>query len=396
MGGYGGDLAACGLAVAGGGMITLPGMAEIWALLPEARMVGGAVRDMLAGRAVADVDFASPLAPEAVMARALKAGIKAIPTGLAHGTVTLLAAGRGFEVTSLRRDIETDGRHARVAFTDDWQEDAARRDFTINAMSCTRAGQVFDYFGGQADLASGVVRFVGLPAQRIAEDYLRILRFFRFYARYGRAAPAAGAMAAIAANAQRVCGLSPERVWDELKKILRAPAPLEAVQLMQQSGVLTQLLPGARLERLAAFVAKNAPVEPLLRLAALTDEDVAVRLRLSGAEARTLASWRAPLTIGPEDDEAALSRALADCPADQLIARTWLRGDETAAWAGLRARLALRASPVFPLQGRDLLALGAVAGPALGVALANTRRWWLAGGCVADKAACLAYARGEV
>lgn len=393
MGGYGGDPAACSAGFASSFMMLLPGMAEVWALLPEARIVGGAVRDMLAGCTVADVDFASPLEPEAVMARARKAGMKVIPTGLAHGTVTLLAAGRGFEVTTLRRDVETDGRHARVAFTDDWQEDAARRDFTINAMSCTRAGQVFDYFGGQADLASGVVRFVGLPAQRIAEDYLRILRFFRFYARYGRVAPEAGVMAAIAAHADDVRGLSPERVWDELKKILTAPTLLGALQLMEKSGVLARVLPGARVEGVAALVAKNAPAEPLLRLAAVTDEDLAVRLRLSGAEARTLAGLRAKLTVRPEDDEAALRRALADCPSEGLIARTWLQGDETAAWAGLRARLAALPAPVFPLQGRDMLALGVTAGPALGAALAKTRHWWLAGGCVADKAACLAHAR---
>ncbi len=160
-------------------------------------MVGGAVRDMLVGRAVADVDFASPLMPEEVMARAKAAGLKAVPTGLAHGTVTLVARGRAFEVTTLRRDIQTDGRHAVVAFTDDWKMDASRRDFSINAMSATRDGEIFDYFDGRADLAAGRVRFVGQAAARIEEDYLRILRYFRFFARYGRGEPDAEAVAAI-------------------------------------------------------------------------------------------------------------------------------------------------------------------------------------------------------
>ena len=167
-------------------MIDPPGMAAVWDALPEARMVGGAVRDMLAERPVADVDFAIALEPDAVIARVRAAGLKAVPTGWAHGTVTVVAAGRGFEVTTLRRDVQTDGRHAVVAFTDDWQLDASRRDFTINAMSAARDGTVFDYFDGRADLAAGRVRFVGEARARIAEDYLRILRFFRFFARYGR------------------------------------------------------------------------------------------------------------------------------------------------------------------------------------------------------------------
>lgn len=292
-------------------MIDLPGLAQLWAALPEARMVGGAVRDMLAGRAVADVDMASPLAPEEVMRRARAAGLKAVPTGLAHGTVTVVAAGHGFEVTTLRRDVETDGRHAVVAFTDDWRADAARRDFTINAMSCTQAGELFDYFGGQQDLAAGVVRFVGEAAARVAEDYLRILRFFRFFARYGRGAADAAALAAIAQGREGLKQLSAERVWSEVKKILAAPAPLRAVELMGETGVLDVVLPGARIERLAALLGRGAPVEPLLRVAALSDEDLAKRLKLSGAEAARLAAWRLPLGVLPGDDDAALRRALA-------------------------------------------------------------------------------------
>lgn len=371
-------------------MIELPGMEKIWVALPEARMVGGAVRDMLAGRAVADVDFASPLKPEAVMARAKALGLKAVPTGFEHGTVTIVAAGRGFEVTSLRRDVQTDGRHAVVAFTDDWREDAARRDFTINAMSCTRDGEIFDYFGGRADLAAGIVRFVGAAAERIAEDYLRILRFFRFFARYGQGGPDAAAVAAIAAGREGLRQLSVERVWSEVKKILAAPAPLAAVELMRETGVLEIILRGAQPERLAALLGRGAPVDPLLRVAALTDEDLAVRLKLSGAEAAMLAAWRKPFVLTPEDDEAALRRALADEPREVLMGQSWLWGGDGAGWAGLRERLVGMARPVFPLQGRDLAALGVKPGPEMGEMLAGARRWWMEGGCVADGAACLA------
>lgn len=370
-------------------MICLPGLDRVWAALPEARMVGGAVRDSLVGREVADVDFAVPLHPEAVMARAKGAGLKFIPTGLAHGTVTLLAAGRGFEVTTLRRDVETDGRHARVAFTDDWQADAARRDFTINAMSCSQDGQIFDYFGGQADLAAGVVRFVGDAQQRITEDYLRILRFFRFLARYGQGVPDVHAVKAITNTRAGLVGLSPERVWQELKKILQAPAPLAAIELMQQTGVLEMVLPGSWPNRLAGLLARGAPPEPLLRLAALTDEDLAIRLRLSLAERRVLAQWRAPFVLTPDADDASLRRALADTPRAVLVGQSWLYGQDDASWTDLRTRLGAFLVPVFPLLGRDLAIFDVPAGPHMGRILAATRRWWWENGCLADKEACL-------
>ena len=202
-----------------------PGLAAVMAALPEARVVGGAVRDTLAGRTVAEIDLATPRTPDQVTEALQAAGIRAVPTGLDHGTVTAVADGRSFEITTLRRDVETDGRHAVVTFTDDWQADAARRDFTINAMSLTRAGEVFDYFGGVADLRAGVVRFVGDPATRIAEDYLRILRYFRFFARYGRDVADPRALAAIRAGVPGLPRLSVERVWSELARILSARDP---------------------------------------------------------------------------------------------------------------------------------------------------------------------------
>jgi len=368
-----------------------PGMAEVWAALPEARIVGGAVRDMLAGCKVADVDFASPLPPERVMARVKAAGLKVAPTGLAHGTVTVVARGVGFEVTTLRRDLETDGRHAVVAFTDDWREDASRRDFTINAMSATRDGEIFDYFGGREDLAAGRVRFVGQAAARIAEDYLRVLRFFRFFARYGRGAPDAEAVAAIRALREGVKTLSAERVWSEMKLILRAQDPCPALALMHETGVLALVLPGADVAGVQALVAKGAPVDPLLRVAALLHDDAAAfaaRWKLSKAELERLLALAVGNVLQPEDDDVVLRRALAADDAEVLIDRIWLGAEDGSAWGKLRERLARMERPVFPLQGRDLMALGIPAGPRLGVVLREVREWWMRGGCVADAQAC--------
>src|SRR5580704_12251193 len=203
-----------------------PSLAALLELLPEARIVGGAVRDTLLGRAFVDVDLASPLPPDAVMERLVNAHVKVVPTGLAHGTVAAVLPGRAVEITTLRRDVETDGRHAVVAFTDDWREDAARRDFTINAMSMARDGSVFDYFDGQNDLRAGRVRFVGDPARRIAEDYLRVLRFFRFFAWYGQVEPDAATTAALRDAVPGLTALSVERVWHEFSRILSAPDPV--------------------------------------------------------------------------------------------------------------------------------------------------------------------------
>ena len=368
-------------------LLSDPGLMAVLAALPQARLVGGCVRDMLAGQPVVDIDIATPDLPEDVLRLLRQAGLRGLPTGLAHGTVTALVDGRSFEVTTLRRDIATNGRHAEVTFTDDWQTDAARRDFTINAMSLDRDGVLYDWFAGQEDLRAGRVRFVGDPATRIAEDYLRILRFFRFHARYGRGAPDAAALMAIGAGVAGLARLSPERVWQELRRILAAPDPRATLRLMQQTGVLAAILPdGADLAALDRLVAVQAPADPLLRLAALDRGDpdaVAARLRLSRAEAVRLASLRAPPPV-PEW----LIQALADTPADILHGRLFLSGAPVARHAALDALVA----PVFPLQGRDLAVLGVSPGPAMGTLLRAVRFWWLEGGCLADAAACLAEA----
>ena len=365
-------------------------VAAVLRALPDARLVGGCVRDSLAGLAVADIDLATPQPPDSVIRAAAAAGLKAVPTGLDHGTVTLVSGGRGFEVTTLRRDVATDGRHATVAFTDDWRADAARRDFTINAMSMTRDGQVFDYFGGVADLHAGRVRFVGDPATRIAEDYLRILRFFRFWARFGRGDPDTPAAAAIAAGVAGLARLSPERVWSELRRILDLPDPSATVRLMDRLGVLAAVIPeGAAPERLARLVARGAPADRMLRLAALLDGPptaFADRLRLSGAERDLLMALRADDGPPAATDTAGLRRALALAPRPVVEGRLWLAGAEPE----ILSRLAATETPVFALRGRDLTDAGIPPGPAVGELLESVRGWWLAQGCRGDVRAELA------
>ena len=364
-------------------------LGDVLAAVPRARMVGGCVRDALLGRAVADIDLATPDPPEVVMAALRGAGLKAVPTGLAHGTVTAVARHLGFEITTLRRDVATDGRHAVVAFTGDWRADAARRDFTINALSMNAGGEVFDYFDGLGDLRAGKVRFVGVAAERIAEDYLRVLRFFRFFARYGRGAADEEAMAAIAAGVSGLGRLSVERVWGEIKRILVGPRVVEVVGLMREWGVLGAVLPEAgSAAGLASVVAAGEPGDAVVRLAALISGDgVAARLRLSGVEAGRLVALKATVVPGDGATDDDLRRALAGTTKEILIGASWLagRGDL------LRERLSSMVVPVFPLKGRDLA--GVAAGPGMGALLRAVREWWLAGGCLADRAACLAEVR---
>jgi poly(A) polymerase len=362
--------------------LTDPALGHVWDVLPEARVVGGAVRDALVSRAVVDIDLATSRPPADTMAALQQAGVKVVPTGLGHGTVTAVVNGRGFEITTLRRDVETDGRHAVVAFTEDWRLDASRRDFTINAMSMARDGTLFDYFDGTADLQAGRVRFVGDPATRIAEDYLRILRFFRFYARYGRVPPDSATLAALRNGIRGLSRLSVERVWMELRRILAAPDPKEAVGLMARLGIWVAVLPEAQaVSRLAGL-----PADPVLRLAAMLTGDplaMAARLKMSNEDRERLVRLLA--TPSPNGTDADLRRLLADhLPAD-LIDRTWLDGA-----ADTRQRLSRMARPVFPLEGRDVLTLGVPPGPLVGALLRDVRRWWLDGGCVADRAGCMA------
>jgi poly(A) polymerase len=370
--------------------------AAVLAALPGARVVGGAVRDLLAGRPVHDVDVAVPMPPEEAARLLREQHIKVFETGLAHGTVTAVLDHQPVEVTSLRLDLLTDGRHAQVAWSTDWREDAARRDFTINALSMDAAGHLWDYFGGREDLSAGKVRFVGDPATRLAEDYLRVLRFFRFQARYGQGAPDAAAVAAIRNAVPGLARLSVERVWMELKRLLQAPGPLEALGLMRETGVLPAALPEAGdFAPLARLLAADAPADALLRLAALLRpgtpaEALARRLRFSAAEATRLRLLLdESLRPSPELDLAELRRWLAEIPNGVADDLAWMaEAADGAGRAPLRQRITATPRPVFPLQGRDALAAGVKPGPAMGQVLARARAWWLEGGCVANAEAC--------
>src|SRR3954466_8523052 len=276
------------------GWMTAPETVAVMAALGEGRFVGGAVRNALLGVPVVDIDIAVPIPPEEAAARLRAKGIKVVETGLDHGTITAIAGVHAFEVTSLRRDVETDGRHAKVAFTDNWAEDAARRDFTINALYASAGGEIFDYTTGVEDLAVGRVRFVGDARTRIAEDYLRVLRLFRFHAWYGKGELDADALRAAAEARDKLTTLSGERIAKELLRLLEAGNPAPVLRVMAATGILPLLLPGAlqlpRLERLAEIEADNLfPRDGILRLAALLSDDsdphaVADALKLSNAD----------------------------------------------------------------------------------------------------------------
>lgn len=352
----------------------------------QCRYVGGAVRDALLGIEATDIDIATRLLPDEVMTRLQTAGIKAVPTGIDHGTVTAVLPAGPVEITTLRRDVTTDGRHAEVAFTDDWREDAARRDFTINALfadPCTL--EVTDFFGGEADLAARLVRFIGDADARILEDHLRILRFFRFHARFGGPADA-DALAACARNADRLKALSRERIARELLLLLGSINPLPASRLMAQTGIWPVMLPhmaADALDVLAMLLAREgqmaAPADPLLRLAALLPSDpqiaetVAARLRLSKAQRLTLARYATPWPGEGTARQIAASVQPAGPVAHWLLLRAPDNG-LAAGWASLQGWQV----PEFPLGGRDILAMGIDAGPDVARVLGETRRQWIA------------------
>jgi poly(A) polymerase len=378
-----------------------PAPRAVFAALPGARAVGGCVRDHLAGLPVQDIDMAAPFPPQEIARRLAAAGMRVFETGIAHGTVTAVLARGPVEVTSLRRDLVTDGRHAEVEWTTDWTEDAARRDFTINAMSMEGDGTLHDPFGGVADLAGRRVRFVGDAATRLAEDYLRALRFFRFQARYGGEVPDAQALAAIRAAVPGLARLSAERVWSEIKRLLAAPDPRAALALMAECGVLSAILSEAGAPTRLDLALARGEGDVLLRVALLlpvgTDlAALARRLKLSGEEAARL---RALHAIGTVPDDPADPRAQRRFAALVTARGHALPGEVALVAVGETGRdlaplFGLGPGPEFPLQGRDALALGVPPGPRVGVLLNEVREWWLAGGAEADHAACLDHLRG--
>lgn len=383
----------------------------------EVRFIGGCVRDSVLKRPVRDIDVATPEPPDKVITLLNTAGLKAIPTGVEHGTVTAVVEKAVFEITTLRVDVESYGRRARVAFTDDWKRDAARRDFTINALSCTRDGDIYDYFNGLDDLGHGRIRFVGNPAERITEDRLRLLRFFRFYAHYGRPPPDAEALAACRDQARSVALLSGERVRIEIFRTLMAPDPADVFQLMHGNGVLEHVLPeDGRIDRLRmltwldsrAIRYESVVPDPIRRLAALLQTDargaeaIAERFRMSNEHRRRLiAMVESPYLVNPDVGSQRIRRALHRLGpaavrdltllnwADELATQGRLPHARTEGWITLIETANRWAALTFPLRGRDVLACGIPHGPHVGAILRAVEAWWEENDYRPNPAACL-------
>ncbi|MEO9340207.1 CCA tRNA nucleotidyltransferase [Mesorhizobium sp. SB112] len=385
----------------------------------EARIAGGAVRNALLGEAVSDIDIATTNTPDQTMERAKAAGFKAIPTGFDHGTVTVVAKGQAYEVTTLRADVETNGRHAKVAFGRDWKQDAERRDFTINALYAEADGTVIDFVGGLADLESRTLRFIGDAEARIREDYLRILRFFRFFAWYGSGRPDSEGLKACARLKSGVETLSVERVWVELKKLLSAPDPSRALLWMRQSGVLTAALPESEkwgIDAIHGLVKSEQdlgwPSDPLLRLASMVPPDpqrmrtLADRLRLSKAEAARLENWALARSPSPTMIESELAKILYRENEQGLKDRLHLllasarakaaESDaamiEAGGYSRLLAFMKRWQRPVFPLNGADIAEFGIEPGKVFGETLKKLENEWVESGFSLDRDALLARA----
>ncbi|HEY3799045.1 MAG TPA: CCA tRNA nucleotidyltransferase [Caulobacteraceae bacterium] len=396
------------------GWMVLPATKAVIAALEAAggagcaRFVGGCVRNTLLRRPVDDIDIASTLTPDAVTKALISAGLKAVPTGIEHGTITAVAAGKPFEITTLRRDVETDGRRAVVAFTTDWAEDAQRRDFRLNALYAEPDGTLHDVTGeGVADARAGRIVFVGDAETRIREDALRILRFFRFLAWYGKGAPDAAGLAACAELRELIHHLSAERVSAELLKLLAAEDPRESVRLMAQSGVLSVALPEAqglaRFEQLVVIETEMLFTEdPLLRLAALLPNDpalgvaVAERLRLSNAQRDRLEAALAPAPplkswMSPKETRQLVYRLGAEPFCDRATL-AWAASDRPAATTQWRALLPTASSwtaPKFPLTGDEVMAAGVAKGPLVGEVLREVESWWIDSDFPNDKLALI-------
>lgn len=371
----------------------------------EVRFVGGCVRDSLLGGFSldeGDIDIATPDRPEQVMALLDRANIKNIPTGLAHGTITAVVSRRNFEITTLRVDIKSHGRHSDVAFTDNWQEDAARRDFTMNALTCTPEGDLYDPCGGIPDLEVGLVRFVGDATRRIEEDHLRLLRFFRFHAWFGKGAPDSNGLAAAVSSAQSLRKLSGERIRNELLKLLAAKDPAPVIDIMAAGGVLAEIVPTTKdtqTLRGLQLLEADSGANPLRRLASLVGDGadvktLAERLRLSNEERDSLVAMLSPPgTISAVLDEQALHRELYAHGAARII--DWL----TLAWAENgnnidSYRRMITAAKIWqpialPVKGADVLALGLAAGPEIGNLLKAVEGWWIAEDFTPNRDQCL-------
>ena len=394
-----------------------PGLQKLLAILSaggeEARIAGGAVRDALLQRPVDDLDVATTTVPGETVRRAEAAGFRTIPTGIDHGTVTVLVYGQPVEVTTLRADVDTDGRHATVAFGRDWTADAQRRDFTINGLYATAKGEVIDLVGGLADIDKRILRFIGDPEKRIREDYLRILRFFRFFAWYGAGRPDAEGLKACARLKDGLSRLSAERVWSELRKLLSAPDPSRALLWMRQASVLTTILPESEKWGIdaihglvAAEQARDWAPDPLLRLAAIVPRDppriraMAERLRMSNAEAERLVAFAAAPDMSSKVRAATLPALLYRGDRQAIVDRLRLAvagspvADEAALLAGLLELAQSWEKPVFPVRGDDLIGIGIEPGPAMGETLRRLEDAWVESGFALDRNELLSRAAG--
>ncbi|MGH1330114.1 MAG: CCA tRNA nucleotidyltransferase [Paracoccaceae bacterium] len=358
----------------------------------RAYFVGGCLRNALLGAPISDIDLATDALPKTVSNLAEKAGLRVIPTGIEHGTVTIISGGIAHEITTFRKDVETDGRRATVAFSSDISEDAARRDFTMNALYADRGGNVIDPLGGLDDLLARRVRFIEDPDQRIREDYLRILRFFRFHAWYGDldAGLDAEGLAGCAANCAGLDSVSAERIGHEMLRLLQARNPGPSLGAMEQSGVLAQILPGAGIRSLLPLLHSEGDDEPqaILRLAALGGEDAAKRLRLSRPQARELAFLRDEVGRVTSLKEIAFRHGAQNA---SNVARLRAATFEQPYSPELETDLAHAAAQIFPLKAQDLKQVG----PALGAELKRLEQIWIEADFVPDRAELLAMAKGN-
>jgi poly(A) polymerase len=376
----------------------------------ETRFVGGCVRDEVMGRPVGEIDLAAAATPDEVTSILQKAKVRVEPTGIAHGTVTAVVEGTGIEITSLREDIETDGRHAKVTFTKDWEKDAKRRDFTLNSLSKDASGKLHDYTGGWQDAKDGVIRFVGDPRDRIKEDYLRVLRFFRFQATHGSALPAEEALKACHDAAVHLKDLSRERIWKEFKKLLAAADPYPSFKMMADTGVAQKILPEAQVWRLEKLVEmeKRLPSlakDPVLRLATLVHgektgaEVLEQRFALSKNETKNLGLL---LDFSPEKPGLFESKSLREQAYQygvDLTGKFLLLSGVLGAqfrWESVVEVLHKWEPVSFPLKGEDLLALGVNPGPDMGELLRGIEGWWIEADFAPDRAACLEKAKDMI
>lgn len=400
--------------LSGAAWISAPETVKVMAALEaagkgSARFVGGCVRNTLRGAPVDDIDIATQLTPDAVMAALRAAGIRAIPTGLEHGTITGVCNSQPFEITTLRRDVETDGRRAVVAFTEDWAEDAARRDFRLNAIYADAEGALSEFIpGGIADAEAGRVIFIGDPDERLREDYLRILRFFRFNAWYGAGIDPDG-LAACERQRHGLKQIAAERIWKEVRKLLAAPNPAAAIMAMEEAGVLAEILPNSSAGRLPALVeieaATDLETDALQRLMALLPRrtrdviQASDDFKLSNAERGRLLAWADAALLPPLEMRAAeLHAAIYRHGAEAVLDRAMIEAADSGDRAAMRDVLSVATVwtvPKFPIGGADALELG-LKGPAIGQALAAVEDWWIAQDFAPERAALLARLKDQL